>query len=169
MKNLILVVFALIAFGCGRYEPAPDPYVPVPTPPGPCPAPTQKVIVAVFGAPWCSACKTQIPKLDGALKKLPADVLARVEFRFYVTTGSNSAVAPTQAEATAYRNSLHLSAQAMIDPWRWTNFKKWVGGALAIPGAAVLSGDEKLIRSFRGGVSFDISDIVETARKSLKP
>lgn len=155
---LRFILTALLLVSCGRYQPTETPEI------EDCPIPvdvSKKVIVAVFGAPWCSACKNQIPELDKALLKLGA-INEKIEFRFYVTTGTNSAVAPTQDIADRYRDSLHISASSNIDPWKWKYFRAWVGGELLLPGAAILSHDQKVIKQFRGG--FNPSEVAFAAK-----
>lgn len=177
-----LLVMSCVILGCGREAispvspdepiPVPGPVPPGPTPPVPPlpPAPGQeKVIVAVFGAPWCSACKSGIPEVQRQLKKLPASKLAQIDFRLYVPTGANSGSRPTQAVADQYKQILHLDlATAYVDPYRWTNYQDWVGSYLAIPAAAIL--DEKLnvLRRYPPGVGFSPPDIAHFAASQVK-
>ncbi len=153
----------LLLAGCGRHE-----LGPVDVEHEEFAAKPEKVIVAVFGAPWCSACKTQIPRLEAAILKLDKSIQERIDLRFYVTTGLNSNTAPNQDVADRYRNSLHLTALAYPDPWKWQNFRKWVGGEFVIPGAAVLDPKEKVLKSFRGGATFEVSDISYAAKTAVQ-
>lgn len=161
VRCLLIVLFVVV--GCGR-ETAPVALnVPSPVPVKPSPE-RGKVIVAVFGAPWCPACKSAIPEVQRQLKKLPDTKLAQIEFRLYVPTGANSANRPTQDVADQYKQTLGLDlATAHVDPWKWTLYQKWIGGSASIPAAAVLDDKENVLTRFRAGSQFDAQDIARFA------
>lgn len=164
----IVVVFGLLLLGCGEPRlgggdalvPDPDPIIDLIPEPDP---EVSRVVVAVFGAPWCSACKKGLPAVQKELEKLPARTLRQIEFRAYITTGANSAAPPSDAQTKAYVGALGLWAQPVSDPWRWTTFRQWVGPALSIPAASVVLPSGRVVRSFPAGAQFDPVSIVQTA------
>jgi hypothetical protein len=75
-------------------------------------------------------------------------------------------VAPTPEVAEQYRQALHLEAKSVADEWRWKTFRKFVGGSLVLPGAAILDSTGHVVRSFRAGrTTFVPSEIVADALK----
>lgn len=182
MKNLfVAITFISVILGCGKQAPAPSnnlqspPHIsPSPVPPvspqepKPVPPPLlleNKVIVAMFGAPWCGVCKSEFPNLQRVMQSLTPEQRARLDVRLYVPTGMDSQQPPTPEVAEWYRRSLGLSyATAYVDPWRWQLFRKWVSSKLAIPGGAVLSADEVVLKKYPPG-SFSVEKAVHEALK----
>lgn len=168
MNKLFLGALILAVVSCGVEKkqavvPSPSP-VPVPTPvPVPVPIPGAKKIIAVFGAPWCGACKTLLPELERELQGLPKTKRDEIDFRLYITTGATSSAKPTQDVAERYRDALGLSATAYIDPWYWTNYKAWVSKSLAIPAGVLQDEAGKVLRVYNAGNSFSPAKIVEDA------
>jgi len=165
--KILLSLALFVMVGCGQENlPSQRPeIIPVaPVQPKP-PAPGKKVILAVFGAEWCTFCKRDLPAVQAEFDKLPADQKAQIEFRFYDVGSANRK--PTVETAERYRDSLHLTALAFPDPWQWQLFRKWVGKNMAIPGGAVLDKDEKVLQSFVPGMSFIPKEIVRFAASKL--
>lgn len=163
MKALVLFAVLLLA-GCGK-ELVPGP-APIPGP-GPIPEPEarERVVVAVFGAPWCSVCKVRLPEINRALVLLRA--ACDVELRLYLPTGERSHLPPTQSLAERYRDYLGLDASAHIDP-NWQFYRQWVSVALALPGAAVLDSKMNLLKSYPPMASFNARDIAAFAARCGK-
>lgn len=160
--NAIVVIGLAIA--CGR-SPSGNQNQPGKLPEGP----PKKVTLALFGAPWCAECKQDLPKIQDEYNKLTEEERAEIGIRLYVTTSGNPAVPPTQEVADQYRTALGLSMDASPDEWRWKNFREWVGGTLALPGAAVLDANGAVLKSFRaGGTTFIPSEIVGFSAAALK-
>lgn len=173
MKTALLVFHMFFLLGCGSAVPPSEPATPpvvMPTPvptPDPLPAPDpKKVIMAVWGTPWCSACKSVLPQVEKAFAKLDAATQAKIEFRLYVPTGVRATDRPTDEVALAYRSSLHLDhSVAYIDPWNFTLYKhyKLAGNSSpAIPAGAITKMDGTLIRRFPPGQLY-ATDIVQSA------
>lgn len=149
MLRALLIV--LVVAGCGRI--VQQPVTPVPTPV--TPISKTDIVVAAFGADWCTYCHQYIPELAAVLDKLSER--GRIELRLYVS-GEKS-----QAAADAFRNSLHINATAYPDPGGKVQ-KVWVGSS-GIPAAAVLSTDEKVIKAYR---SIDAQAIAYFVNQQLK-
>lgn len=127
------------------------------------------VTLALFGAPWCSECKTDMPAIQAKLDALSNTRRAYIEVLMYVTTSGNPAVPPTEEVAEQYMHAVHVKGKPIADEWRWKNFRKLVGGNLALPGAAVLSADGTVLRSFRAGpTTFVPGDIVDFTVKATE-
>lgn len=174
MRALFLIV-AMLALSCGQTA---QPIVSTPPDvmPAPVPAPEnpptpepekKKVILAVWGAPWCSVCKHVLPDVERELDALDKQTRDAIDFRLYVPTGNASNSQPTDAVALQYKAQLGLSAVAYVDPWRWKLFKHWIGTSNAIPAGALIDVDGKLIRRFAPG-SLDPVDIVFYASEQVK-
>jgi thiol-disulfide isomerase/thioredoxin len=148
------LIFTFALLSCGRHSVDPEPFKP-PVVTGP----QTRVVVAIFGATWCSACKSEIPNLDARLKRLPE--FGQIDFRVYVTD------AQTQVDCDKYTTrALHIDAKCYPDPQGKT-FRSWVGGSV-IPAVAVLTEDLKIIKAFRGGTGWDSTDIAASAVNALK-
>ncbi len=156
-------VVVSLAIACGRSQSGTQ------NQPGPIPeGPQKKITLALFGAPWCAECKQDLPLLQQEYDKLSDAEKAEIRIRLFVTTAGNPAVPPTQQVADQYRAALGLSMEASPDEWRWKSFREWVGGTLALPGAAVLDADGNVLKSFRAGATFIPSEIVGSAAAALK-
>jgi thiol-disulfide isomerase/thioredoxin len=130
---------------------------------------TKSVTLALFGAPWCSECKTEMPAIQAQMNKLKNSQRAFIDVVLYVTTSGNPAVPPTQEVADQYKEIVHLHGKAYPDEWRWKNFRNWVGGGFVLPGAAVLDAQGNVLKAFRAGPSsFVPSEIVAFAVKSTE-
>ncbi len=128
-----------------------------------------QVTLALFGAPWCSECKTEMPAIQAELDKLSRTQASFVDVVLYVTTSGNPSVPPTQEVADQYRSVLHIKAKALPDEWRWKNFRRMVGGSFVLPGAALLDSSGNVVRAFRAGpTDFVPSEIVSSAIKLTK-
>jgi thiol-disulfide isomerase/thioredoxin len=129
----------------------------------------KKVTLALFGAPWCSECKTDMPAIQAELDKLKASQRAFIDTVLYVTTSGNPSVPPTQEGAEQYRETVHIKGRALADEWRWKNFRQWVGGALVLPGAAVLDEQGNVLKAFRAGpTTFIPTEIVDYTVRSIE-
>lgn len=125
-----------------------------------------QVTLALFGAPWCSECKTDMPAIQAELDKLTKLQRAFIDVVLYVTTSGNPSVAATPEVAEQYMHAVHIKGKALADEWRWKNFRKMVGGAFLLPGAAVLNSSGEVLRSYRAGpTTFVPSEIVANALK----
>lgn len=147
-----LLLFLLLA-SCGVSTLAPDPE----TAPDP-----QGVILAVWGAPWCSVCKRVLPDIQKELDRVGSE---KITFRLYVPTGNSSGSRPNQSTTDSYRDYLKLKAEAVNDD-RWSVFKQTIGSGLALPAGAVFTQEMQVIEVFPPG-SLDAGDIVDAARKAL--
>lgn len=127
-----------------------------------------RITLMLFGAPWCTACKQDLPAIEKAIGELPARQRVGLRTQLYVTTDVSPSAPATQKVAEAYRNALHLEAPAFADAWRWKGFKKYVGGDLVLPGAAVLDPSNNILRAYRaGGTTFVPAEIVDFASRSI--
>lgn len=144
MRAILLACLVVVA--CGRAGSADS--VPPTVAPAPIPAPVKpdepkpqkKVVLALWGAPWCHACHSLLPQVQEQLSKLSATTRAAIDFRLYVPTGLRPDSKPEDKVSIAYRDSLKLDAVAYSDP-RWAWFRKCVGNEMAIPGGALLAAD----------------------------
>lgn len=129
----------------------------------------KSVKLALFGAPWCSECKTEMPAIQERLDRLSRTQLAYIDVTLYVTTAANPSVPPTQEIADSYLETVHVKGKALPDEWRWKNFKAWVGGSFALPGAAVLDAQGHVLKAWRAGpTTFVPGEIVDFAVKSTQ-
>jgi thiol-disulfide isomerase/thioredoxin len=158
------VVVSLALLACGRSQNGSQ------NQPGKVPeGPQKKITLALFGAPWCAECKQDLPLIQQEYDRLSEEEKAEIRIRLFVTTSGNPAVPPTQQVADQYRAVLGLSMEAGPDEWRWKSFREWVGGTLALPGAAVLDADGTVLKSFRAGsTTFIPSEIVGFAAAARK-
>lgn len=156
------VITCLIVLACGK-EQKPDPLI------GPVPSGDKKVTLALFGAPWCTACKEDLPALQSAIDAMTPEQRKNLDVRLYVTTSGNPAVPPTNEVAQQYKESLNLTMESAPDEWRWKKFKAWVGGELVLPGAAVLDADGNVLKSYRAGATtFLPTEIIAFTLQSMK-
>ncbi len=132
--------------------------------------PTKKTVtLALFGAPWCSECKTEMPAIQAEIDRLKASQRAFIDTVLYVTTSGNPSVPPTQEGAEQYREIVHIKGRALADEWRWKNFRQWVGGGFVLPGAAILDAQGNVIKAYRAGpTTFIPSEIVAHAVRSIE-
>ncbi len=127
------------------------------------------ITLALFGAPWCSECKTAMPAIQAELDALKPSVSAFVRTKLYVTTSANPSVPPTQQVADEYREAVHLKGTTEPDPWRWTHFRKWIGGSFTLPAAVVLNDGGEVLRVFRAGpTTFVPTEIVSAAVEAIQ-
>jgi thiol-disulfide isomerase/thioredoxin len=127
------------------------------------------VTLALFGAPWCSECKTDLPAIQARLDALTNTQRAFIDVVLYVTTAANPSAPPTQEGAEQYLSAVHLKGRAFADEWRWKTFKKLVGGGFVLPGAAVLDSEGNVLRAYRAGpTTFVPGEIVDFALKSTQ-
>lgn len=176
MKRFVCAVLLISVLGCGTQSIPVSPNVPpavMPTPvpsPEPTPAPDpddHKVILALWGAPWCSACHALLPKVEKELSKLDDGVRDLIDFRLYVATGQTATARPNDDVARAYVKELGLSATAYVDPWRFTLYSKYIGGSVAIPAGAVIEMDGTLIKKFAPN-RLNAKEIVQYAAEQVK-
>jgi hypothetical protein len=66
--------------------------------------------LVAFSAPWCYACKKELPKVDAAATAKGA------KLTIYIVTGPGPGSSPTQADADRYRHDLHFTAEVKPDP-----------------------------------------------------
>src|SRR5688572_6755070 len=97
----LAVVFALV-LACGKQTPPPRGGDEPVTPPGP--SDPQAYTLVLFGAPWCTNCKSDFPKINEGLKAELAS--GKVKGLMYVTTGKTSLSKPTDEIAVGYKDSL---------------------------------------------------------------
>lgn len=161
MKQVILAMGLLLILGCGL-EPGQRPDEVHPPIDPIKPEEGIEVVLVVYGANWCSICKSELPEIQRELDKLPESVREKIAFKLYVPTGNTSATLPTQESADRYRDFLHLDAEAVIDP-RWQHFKNMIGGSLALPAGAILDSEGKVKKAFKPGMAFIPSEIVQFA------
>lgn len=110
-----------------------------------------KVIMALWGAPWCHFCHENLPKVQAEWAKLSADQKEKIEFRVYVPTGYSQASKPTQAITDNYVASLRLTAHAVNDAG-WKAFRSYVGNRLMIPAGSVIDATTgEVLRRYPGG------------------
>jgi hypothetical protein len=143
----LLVLVGLILVSCQSGEgPGPDPIGPIPDPA----VTVESAQLLIFSAPWCSPChqlhKEFIPQYNA-----DEELKAAVKVTVWVTTGNSSSQAPTQATADAYKAALKAPYEFLPDPWKWTTFKKYLGGSLAIPGGVVLDENGEVLQKFPPG------------------
>lgn len=128
--------------------------------------PNKAVTLMLFGAPWCQECKSDFPAMEKEFQALSAAHKDFLSMRLYVVTGPQATDRPTQQIADDYKAGLKLSAQSLPDEWRCKNYRTYVGNGCAIPAAAVVDANGKVIRSFRPGATFIPRDIVTLAAQS---
>lgn len=168
MKAVVTFLAILMLAGCGAESVGPqDPINPNPVidPVKPDPQkPVVKSVIALFGAPPCSVCKSAFPDVQARLKNLPKDLRQTIDFRVYVTTGAGWSDPVNQQIADGYRDMLKLDATAYPDQG-WKLFAEMVGGQRVIPAGAVLSAKTgKVLKRFRAGsTTFIPSEIVSFA------
>lgn len=151
----------LLLIGCGKEALPPVTPVPPDPIPVPQPSPEKKVVLSVFGAPWCTPCKSALPKIQKELDALPVSERNAIEFRVYIETGPSNTTPPTQQDAERYKASLGLhSAIAIADPWKMQVFRKYHSN-LSIPAGVVTKLDGTALRAFPAPV--DIQGIVDFA------
>lgn len=154
----LAIVFALL--GCGaEYEYPVSPKKPE-VRPGPA-QPIKKVVIAAFGAPWCGPCKEAMPEINKLIGELPKAKRDLIEFRLYVITGSTATSHPDDQTTTKYRDQYAPLAIAISDTGQKV-FRAKAGGN-AIPAAAVLGQDEKVMKAFTAGADFLPKEIVAFA------
>lgn len=125
------------------------------------------VTVALFGAPWCSNCKTSFPQIQQEINALTPDKQSRVTLFLYVPTGRQATDdKPTDAGAEEYRQALGLNGKSKADP-KWKVFRRLVGDEQALPAAAILNEQGEVIKKYRGGDGFVSKDIVSFAASVL--
>lgn len=160
MRNYLLI--ALLALtGCGaEYEYPKPPAQPVIPAPKPIPIGV-KAVIAAFGAPWCGPCKAAMPELNSLYKALSADQKSKIEFRLYVITGSTATSRPDELTTQSYKNQYAPLAIGISDTGQ-KNFRAMIRSN-AIPSAAVLGQDGKVLKVFEAGAEFLPKQVVEFA------
>jgi len=158
-KTMKKFLFALLLIaGCGSDQAS-----------SPQPSIGQKTTLALFGAPWCGECKHKLPQVNQLIQNESNEFRNAVSIYVYVPTGAGISEKPTQQTADKYKEQLGLSGEAKVDPWMWTNFKKWVGNRLELPAAVVLSEDGRVIRAFKAGnTSFLPEEIVRVLKENVQ-
>lgn len=125
--------------------------------------------LVLFGAPWCANCKNEFPQIQSLIDQLPRERAEKLGFVLYVTTGATAQDQPSDEIANKYKEVLALKAKAFPDEWRWKAFRKYVGGNLVLPGAAILDANGNVLKSFRAGAAtFVPSEIVKAAEDTVK-
>lgn len=167
---LLLVVLS----GCGRYYAGGQPARP-PAPPTPTPTnfvSGKRTGLYVFGAGFCSKCKTQFPDLNRRLGELTSHERGLLNLKLYYVAGDPSNVRPTQDLADGYRENYLPLAVALPDlPWRWFNFKALLPDVkLDVPAAVVLDENDQVIKRYPAGdttfVPAEIASFVEARLKA---
>ncbi len=156
------VITCLIVLACGKQN-KPDPFV------GPAPGGgDKKVTLALFGAPWCTECKKDLPSIQAAVDGLTEDQKKNLTVRLYVTTAGNPARPPTEEVAQKYKESLKLKFETVPDV-RWEKFNQWVKGDQFLPAAAVLDANGNVLKAFRSGATtFSPEEVLGFALQSTK-
>lgn len=143
MTGLKSLILCTLLVACGK-EQGPGP---ISGPPHDLPT-GQNVTLLLFGAPWCTSCKSKLPELQRLLHAQPPSIQSKLAVVFYVTSAASPGEPPTQGVADTYAEYLHLTATALPDPWRWQNFKKFIPGPMTVPAAAVLDAQGKRLRYY---------------------
>ena len=168
----LLTILVLALSGCGRYYAGGQPARPPATP---TPPPTnfvgKRTSLFLFGAGFCTKCKTQFPDINHKLTEMPAHQRGLLDLKLYYVAGDPSNVRPTQDLADGYRDSYLSLAVALPDlPWRWFTFRAMLPGVkLDVPAAVVLDEENQVIKRFTAGdTTFVPAEIVSFVESRLK-
>jgi len=134
--------------------------------PPPGPKDSKHVSLIIFGAPWCSHCKTDFPEINTLLKNELTGRKRSVNGVMYVPTGNSAGEKPTQEAANQYRDFLKLDFEARIDEWPWKNFKKYIQNKPDLPAGIVFDEQGNVLKIFPPGkttfVPQKIADFVKS-------
>lgn len=174
MKKLLPLLGLIVFMSCGKppkrggepVQPTPPPTEPtdpsVPTPGG------IKLTLRLFGAPWCTNCKSDFPKINEALRNELTGANASVRGELYVETGETPSKPPTEDIAKSYRDFLKLEAVAYADDWPWKKFREQVQPDRKLPGAVVMDKDGNVLKVFiPGPTTFVAEEIVSFVKSKL--
>lgn len=169
MKKLITIIALISLISCGKPpKRRSDPVTPPdnPTEPTPTPTPVEtKLILRIFGAPWCTNCKTDFPKINEALAK---ELAAGVRGEIYVETGTSPSVAPTAEDAQSYRDRVATNFSPFADEWPWKQFRKQVQPERKLPAAVVMDKDGNILKVFNPGpTTFVVDEVVAYVKSQL--
>lgn len=173
MKRSLLLfsLVALMLLGCGRAatKRGQEPSRPPDAPTTPTTTAAKTYTLRLFGAPWCTNCKSDFPKINDALRVELTAEKPRVKAELFVTTGDTASQRPTQEIATAYRDFLKLDSTAHVDEWPWKKFREQVQQDRKLPAAVVLDSDNNVIKVFiPGPTTFIAEEIVAFIKGKLQ-
>ena len=147
------LAFLPLLFACGRYYAGGQPVRPPVEPVTPPAIEGKRTTLTVFGAGFCSKCKTQFPELSQSISTMSAAEKKILDVKMYLVAGEPSNVHPTQDLADQYKDAHFTVANSFPDlPWRWANFKINMPGArLEVPAAVVSDENGQIIKRFPAG------------------
>lgn len=162
---MIAMIFALV--GCGKQQTGGSSQ---PTTPNPVPQDGQsKYTLVLFGAPWCTNCKSEFPKINAALKTELTKAQPSLKGVLLITSNSTAAERPTQEAANAYRDFLKMDFSAAPDEWRCKKYKETLKlTSCAIPAGVLLDDKGNVVLTFEPGeTTFNAERVVSEVRSKL--
>lgn len=125
--------------------------------------------LVLFGAPWCTNCKSEFPKINEGLK---AELTSakKVNGLLLVTSNSNPAEKPTQEVANTYRDFLKMDFSAGADEWRCKRYKELVKlTSCAIPAGVLLDKGGNVVLTFEpGDTTFKAETVVSQVKTKVQ-
>lgn len=165
MKSiLVFLAVSFLVCSCGQDKKAQqDPVDPPKAPDG------KAVTLLVWGAPWCTNCKKDLPEVQARLKEILGDRLKAVDFQLWVPFGATPADPPTAEVAELYRQKLQLEATVFVDEWMCKTYKKHLPeGNCKLPAGIVLNSQGGVIKKFLPGGTFVPADIAAVVAQNVK-
>lgn len=163
--NVLMVSFLLV--GCGRQVTSGGGAPSTPPPTDPVKA---KFTLVLFGAPWCTNCKSEFPKINEGLKGELTKPSALIQGSLLVTSNATPSEKPTQEAADTYRNFLKMDFSAAPDEWRCKKYKQWVKlTSCAIPAGVLLDDKENVVLTFEpGATTFNSERVISEVKAKLQ-
>lgn len=165
----VLVLAGLVLASCGEQRGGGgEPTTPPPT--GPTTPTEAEYTLVLFGAPWCTNCKSEFPKINEALKEELTKQGAKLAGSLLVTSNQTPAEKPSQEVANAYRDFLKLDFSAAPDEWRCKKYKELVKlTSCAIPAGVLVDKNQNVVLTFEpGDTTFKAELIVPQVKSKLQ-